>query len=107
MSIKDIQTVDQYDEFIKEEGLKVVKLYASWCSPCQVYAPIFEAVQKKYMEKEGIAFAGIDVDQLDPEELGLEGIFPTTLFVKHGKVIDIAIGVQEENELEARIHDFL
>lgn len=45
---------------ISSQPLVLVDIYASWCGPCRLFAPIFEKVSEKY--KGQIPFYKIDGD---------------------------------------------
>lgn len=64
---------------------KVIKFWASWCSPCSVYAPAFEKV-KQEIQSEQIEFVEINVEN-DPDNLSgqyaVRGI-PHTVVVVEG-----------------------
>lgn len=64
---------------------QVIRFTASWCSPCEVYAPTFERVAN---EVSGVNFETIDVDSGNPLiiELGIRNV-PTTVILEDGQVI--------------------
>ena len=40
---------------------KVVKFFATWCGPCQVYGKVWDKVTPSYTDQ--IQFANIDIDK--------------------------------------------
>jgi len=46
---------------------KIIKFSATWCGPCQVFAPVYEATKPKYRD---INFQELDLD--DPSNAGLK-----------------------------------
>lgn len=49
-----------YDDFIHESGVKIIKFTASWCGPCKVVAPRYEALSSKYPK---FLFVNLDIDE--------------------------------------------
>lgn len=47
---------------------KIIKFSASWCNPCKLFAPHFEAVSKM-KEFENLEFSSFDVDDEEAGEL--------------------------------------
>ena len=54
-----LATLAEFNEAIKGEGLVVVDFTATWCPPCQMIGPKFEALDNKY---EGVTLFKLDVD---------------------------------------------
>ena len=69
----------------------VVYFTATWCPPCKMISPIFEAVAKE--NTSGATFLKIDVDDL-PEVAGEAGVsaMPTFQFYRSGKLLDKIVG---------------
>ena len=76
--------------------------WASWCGPCRMLAPVFEAISDKY---DGDAiFAKIDIDEEDSEAAAIKyGItsIPNVIAFKGGKPVDNSLGFVPEAVLEA------
>ncbi len=82
------------DQNFKEEtksGVVVIDLYADWCSPCRVLAPIVEELEGQY---KSITFAKLDVDEspVTAQEFGVMSI-PTVLILKDGKEVKRIVGL--------------
>ncbi|MDR0847896.1 MAG: thioredoxin family protein, partial [Propionibacteriaceae bacterium] len=79
---------DTFENTIDANDMLVLDLWASWCGPCKMYAPVFEAVAE---QTEGVTFAKFQTDASDEnqevfEALGFQSI-PTTLFFKGGNLL--------------------
>ncbi len=87
-----------------EADIQVIDFYATWCVPCKHLAPIIEKMEKKYVGK--IAFSRVDVDA-EPQLAEQYNItaMPTLVFIKGGEVIDVAVGLMSEDELDAKLQD--
>lgn len=78
------------------DGIKLVKFYAPWCRPCNIYSPKFELFVEKYnIEHESI---NIDEDRTRAQELGITSIPATVLYVD-GEVTKTVVGVQQSKDL--------
>ena len=47
----------------------VLNFWASWCTPCQVEAPVLEAVAERYRADGDVVVLGVDVQDLSDEAL--------------------------------------
>lgn len=94
-SVKPIESTNQFDSVLQSSGRKllVFDLYADWCGPCKILAPILEEVAKEQNQKAD--FYKIDVDKHTriAQQFRVKGI-PYVVFVKEGQVIHTMTGVQ-------------
>ena len=79
-----------------------VDFWAPWCAPCQMVAPVLEALNQKMSGK--IKFFKINTDE-NPQTAQQYKIMaiPSLLIFKEGKEIDRVIGYLPEDQLEARL----
>ena len=96
--------MEKFNDVINSNQLTLVDFYATWCVPCKHLAPIIEKMEKKYAGK--IAFSRVDVDA-EPQLAEQYNItaMPTLVFIKGGEVIDVAVGLMSEDELDAKLQD--
>lgn len=84
------------------KGLAVVDLYAEWCGPCRMMAPIFEEIAKSYEGKVKMGKMNVDESPQTPGKFGVTGI-PTIIFLKDGKEVDRLVGFQSKEVLVQKI----
>ncbi|EGZ76609.1 thioredoxin-domain-containing protein [Neurospora tetrasperma FGSC 2509] len=71
----------------------VSHLYADWCGPCKMIAPVFESLSARYSKPNKITFCKIDVDsqQEVAQQYGVRAM-PTFLILHNGSVIETIQG---------------
>lgn len=79
-------------------GYSVVDMFAEWCGPCKMMAPIFDELSKTYEGK--VKMGKIDVDE-NPEVPGSFGVtsIPTIIFFKDGEAVGSLVGFQSKDAL--------
>ncbi|MGS5516443.1 thioredoxin [Clostridioides difficile] len=98
------------NEFIKEvenkDGLVVVDFFATWCGPCKMLSPVYEALGNEMAEKAN--FLKVDIDQ--SIELAQEfevSTVPTVIIFKDGKPVDRLIGFIPKDNLKKKVESYM
>ena len=84
---------------LKAEKPVLVDLWAPWCRPCLMVAPILDALADEYDGK--ISFVKVDVDQ-NPKTAARYSIMsiPTLLIFKNGEPVSHIVGLKSKEELK-------
>ncbi len=84
----------------------LVDLWATWCRPCQMIAPILDELAGEYASK--IDFVKLDVDQnpKTPAKYGVMSI-PTLLIFKNGEPISHIVGFRPKAEIKRSLESAL
>ena len=88
-----------FDNFLKTDLPVVVDLWADWCMPCRIMAPVMEELAKEYAGK--ALFGKVDVDQ-DSEIASRYRIMsiPHFLIFKNGTLVEKIVGAVGRGPLE-------
>jgi len=94
------------EEVIKSTLPVLVDLWAPWCGPCRMVAPVIDKLAESYNGR--FKFCRLNVDQ-NPRTAGSYHVMsiPTLLFIKDGKVMDTVIGAVPEQTLQPKIEALL
>ena len=94
-----VETIEEFDNLLKENEKVLVDFYADWCGPCKMMAPVVEELAE---EKLDVTFAKVNVDNLGEvaQRYGIMSI-PTLILFKDGEVASQTVGFQPKEALEA------
>ena len=97
-------TKDNFKTEVEEyKGLVIIDLYADWCGPCKMLAPILDELEEEYTD---VKFCKINVD--NERELAMafkvESI-PMIAAVKDNTFVDVSVGYVPKSKLEKLIND--
>lgn len=97
-------TCAQLDELMNEGRLVIIDLFATWCGPCKMLAPIFERVAEANADK--AVFAKVDIDEVPDmaERFNVQTV-PTIIAVKGGEEVHRSSGIMNEPALRALVEN--
>jgi thioredoxin 1 len=89
-------------EVLQSDVPVVVDLFATWCGPCRMLAPVLERLAASYEGR--IKFVKVDVDE-EPDLAGRFGVtgVPTLLVFKDGEIVDQVVGFVPPAALQSRL----
>ena len=99
-----VVTKSNFSEEVKNhEGLCVIDLYADWCGPCRMLAPLLDELEREYPD---VKFCKINVD--DERELAAEfrvESIPMVAFVKDDTFLDLSVGLVPKESLVSLLEE--
>ena len=99
-----VVTKDNFKTEVEEHsGLVVIDLYADWCGPCRMLAPVLAELENEYPD---VKFCKINVDN-DPELAKAFNVknIPMVAFVKDNTFADMSIGFVPKENLKKLIEE--
>ena len=90
---------------INSNKLMILDIFAEWCIPCQMLAPILAEIDKKYHDVE---IYKVNADEA-PNFVTLHDIssIPTLIFFKDGEEKERVVGLESIENLESIIDNYL
>ena len=80
----------------------VVDLWAPWCAPCRMIAPVIDELASEFAGR--VRFAKLNVEE-NPKTAARFSVnsIPTLLVLKGGREVDRIVGVQPKAEIARRL----
>lgn len=99
-------TTENFESYKNGDLPLVVDLWATWCGPCRMIAPIVTELANEYDGK--IVVGKCDVEENDDitMEFGVRNI-PTILFFKGGQLVDKHVGAITKGDLQKKFEALL
>ncbi|HEX9455691.1 MAG TPA: thioredoxin TrxC [Candidatus Binatia bacterium] len=80
----------------------LLDLWAPWCGPCRIVAPVVEELAEEMAGQVRVAKLNIDQNPLTAARFHVQSI-PTLLVLKGGTEIDRIVGVQPKSTIARRL----
>ncbi len=91
-----------FDEVVDTKRLVLVDLWAPWCGPCRMVAPVLESLARQFPESLKVVKVNVDESPIVAQRYEARSI-PMLLFMRGGELVDTVVGAQPEHVLRARI----
>jgi thioredoxin 2 len=87
---------------IDTKRLVLVDLWAPWCGPCRMVAPVLESLSNEFASTLKVVKVNVDESPRTAQRYEARSI-PMLLFMRDGALVDTVVGAQPEHVLRARI----
>ena len=96
-----------FAEQVERSPLPVlVDMWAPWCGPCRMVAPVVEELSAELAGRMRIAKLNVDENPATSERFRIQSI-PALLIFHHGREIDRIVGAQPKREILRRLEGVL
>lgn len=96
-------TSENFEEEVLKSGVPVlVDMFATWCGPCKMMAPVIAQLAQEYEGKVKVGKLDIDQNSDIVAQYKIMSV-PTFLVIKDGEVAAKLIGAVSKEELEEAI----
>ena len=92
----------QFGMAVRDNPFLVVDLWAPWCGPCRMVAPVIQELSAEFAGKIAFAKVNTDENQKIARSYGITAI-PTILLFARGKLLEKVIGAYPKDMLRDRI----
>ena len=100
-------TDENFAHEVEASGLPVLlDLWAAWCGPCRMIAPVIEQVAEEMAGRVKVGKLNVDENPKTAARFGVRSI-PTLLILKNGCEADRLVGALPKQEILRRLQAFI
>lgn len=99
-AVLEINDANFQQEVLQQSGAVLLDVWAAWCGPCRLIAPVIAWAATEYEGRLRVAKADCDANPALVESLAVKGL-PTLLLFKDGSEIKRHEGVLTQAQLSA------
>ncbi|MCK9298318.1 MAG: thioredoxin [Methanoculleus sp.] len=93
---------DTFQETLQKHPALVVDVWAEWCGPCRMVAPVIEELAREFAGQVTFGKCNVDQSPAIAASFSITAI-PTLLFFANGMLVDRAVGAYPEEVIKARV----
>jgi thioredoxin 1 len=94
-------TEENFEETVTKDGITLVDWWASWCGPCRMFSPVFEAASEQHPD---VTFGKIDTEDQQVLAAGAQiTSIPTLMAFRDGILVFSQAGALPAASLEKLI----
>ena len=95
-----------FDNAIRTSQLVLVDLWAPWCGPCQMIAPILKKLAGEYAGR--LKVVKVNVDQNPQASMNYRAqSIPMMVFIRNGEPVETVIGAHPEPTIRSKVEQHL
>jgi thioredoxin 1 len=91
-----------FSQMIQSEQPVLVDFWATWCGPCQMLAPVVDALAQEAAGRFVVGKLDVDKNPETSMKYGIHSI-PTLIIFKNGQEVDRLMGAQTAAALKAKL----
>jgi thioredoxin 1 len=91
-----------FQDTVSRHPFLVVDLWADWCGPCRMVAPVIEDLARDFAGRVTYGKCDVDQNRVIAAQFSVTAI-PTLLFFANGALIDRAVGALPKEAVRARV----
>ena len=99
-------TTENFESYRNGDLPLVVDLWATWCGPCRMVAPIISELAEEYDGKIVVGKCDVEENEDIAIEFGVRNI-PTILFFKNGELVDKMVGAANKAKFDEKFKALL
>ncbi|PKL63402.1 MAG: thioredoxin [Methanomicrobiales archaeon HGW-Methanomicrobiales-2] len=93
---------DRFQEIVREHSFLVVDVWAEWCGPCRMVAPVIEDLARDFAGRVTFGKCNVDQNPTLASSFSITAI-PTLLFFANGMLVDRVVGALPKEAIKARV----
>lgn len=93
---------DTFQDTVRKHPFLVVDIWAEWCGPCRMVAPVIEDLAREFSGKVTFGKCNVDLNPRIAASFSVTAI-PTLLFFANGMLVDRVVGALPREAIRSRV----